>query len=117
MTDVLNQSSSGRWWGRTLETSGSLETLLNDVGATLANSFVKLVEHSDSCLPINTSVCNTDTVLETTRALVRNILTASIDVRLDHDTGNASITCSELRANVIYDLGLIVVVLLRVTVW
>lgn len=99
-----------------MEASRFLETLLNDIVATLANSCVELVEHVDSCLPVNASVGDTDTVLEATRAFSGHFLAASVDVGLDHDTGDRPVTSCKLRADIIDDLGLVVVVLLRVTV-
>lgn len=77
MIDALYQNTSGI---RTLEASRFLETLPDEVGTTLVNGCVQLVEHSDGRLPVNACICDTDTMPEATRALRRDILTASIDV-------------------------------------
>ena len=62
------------------EASKPLEALPHEVVAALSNSFIELVEHSDGRLPVNASVCDTDTMLETTRALGGHILTTSVDI-------------------------------------
>lgn len=45
-----------------------------------------------------------------------DVLPASVDVGLDHDTGDVAFASGELRADVINNKGLVVVVLLGVAV-
>ena len=78
--------------------------------------FVEAIEHLDGRRPVNTGVGDRDTVLESLRTLWRDILAAAVDVRLDHHTGDSIIAGTELFADVVDDLGLVVVVLLRVAV-
>lgn len=72
---------------------------------------VEVVKHLDRDLPVHTSVGDRHTVLETLWALGGNILPAPVDIRLDHHTGDVPVAGNELLADVVEDLGLIVVVL------
>lgn len=96
--------------------SSSLGKLtLDEESAALFGSCVESTEGIDGGLPIDAGVSDRDTVLKAGRAFGRNVLAASVDIGFDHDTGNRHVTSNELRANVGADLGLIVVVLARVS--
>ena len=56
-------------------------------------------------------------MLEATRSLSRHILTASIDMRLDHHPSDVPIASSQLGTYVIEYFGLIVVILLRIAIF
>lgn len=77
---------------------------------------VQPVKHADSGLPVNASVGDRDTVLEARRTLGGDVLPARVDVRLDHHTRDGTIASLELLADVVGHLGLVIVILLRVTV-
>lgn len=77
---------------------------------------VQTIQHSHCGVPVNTRVRDRDTVLEGLGAFGGHVLPASIDVRLDHDTGDVPIASAELLADVVHDLRLVVMVLLRVAI-
>lgn len=78
--------------------------------------FVEVVEHPNSCRPVDASVSDTDTVPECVGTSIWDVLPSSIDVGLDHDTGDVTVSSGELNTEVIHNEGLVVVVLLRVAV-
>jgi len=92
------------------------ETGLNDSGTAELGSFVQLIEHLDGGLPVDAGIGDADTILESRGTILGNVLPASIDVGLDHDTSDGTITSNQLLANRIDDLWLIVVVLKGVSV-
>ena len=77
---------------------------------------VQSIQHADRCLPVDASVGNRNAVFKTGRTLRGYILPAFIDVGLDHHTSDVLVSGTQLRTDVVEDLWLIVVVLLRVAI-
>ena len=80
------------------------------------DSLSELLKSVHSGVPVNASVSDGDTPLEAGRALLRDLLVASTQVALDHDTDDAVLTLADLVADDLGNLGLVVVVLERVAV-
>lgn len=80
--------------------------------ASIDTHLIQAVQHSHSRLPIDASISNRDAVLQCSRTFGRNVLASGVDMRLDHNASDATVSCTELLADVVDDLGLIVVVLL-----
>ena len=53
---------------------------------------------------------------KTKRTIFRNILPASVDIGLNHDTGDSTVTSNQLLADGVDDFWLVVVVLERISV-
>lgn len=69
---------------------------INTIGlplAALPDSAGELLERFDCGLPVDARICDTDAFLERAWTLSRDLLVAFVDVRLDHDTDNASLSC------------------------
>lgn len=79
--------------------------------AAFSDGIGKLLEDFDGGFPVDTSIGDTDTLLETRWSLGRNLLVAFVDVGLDHDTDDGFFTSTELVADNLGYLGLISVVL------
>ena len=77
---------------------------------------VELVEHRHRRRPVDTSICDAHTVLESRGPLGGDFLPPTVDVRLDHHAYDRAVARLELRADVVEHLGLVVVVLRRVAV-
>ena len=131
----MNSSFCGLWWGSNicclceLESSGTLEALSNQRFTPFTHSlgirllakyrntiergthFVQFCEHPDGCFPVNASVRDTHTPFESAWAISGDILSASVDVRLDHDTRNILLTGGKLLCDVGKYFGLVVVIL------
>lgn len=91
---------------------GAVGSLL---GASGAHSIGELFKHFHCRIPINASISNRHTLLqccETTSSW--GLLVALIDVRLNHYANNPRLAFTDLIANDLCDLGLVLVVLLRV---
>ena len=88
----------------------------NSIGGQRGAYFVEAIEHLHGRRPVNTGVGDRDTVLESRRTIWWDVLAAAVDVRLDHHTGDSIVAGTKLFADVVDDLGLVVVVLLRVAV-
>lgn len=80
------------------------------------DSFGELLKSVHGGVPVNASVGDGDTPLEVGRALLRDLLVASTQVALNHDTDDAVLTLADLVADDLGNLGLVVVVLERVAV-
>lgn len=80
-------------------------------GRAFEASLVQAVKHGDSGVPVDASIGDGHTALEAGGALRRDILATSVDVGLDHHTGEGEIAGLELLADVVEDLGLVAVVL------
>jgi hypothetical protein len=80
------------------------------------DSVGELLENIHGGVPVNASVGDRDTPLEAGRALLRDLLVASAQVALNHDTDNAVLALADLVANDLGNLGLVLVVLERVAV-
>lgn len=92
------------------------ELLLDEESAALLGGLVERIEGLDGGVPVNARVGDGDTVLESRGALGGDVLAPSVDVGLDHDTSDGGLAGRELGADVRADLGLVVVVLARVSV-
>ena len=79
-----------------------------------SNSICKLLEHFDSGIPVDASISNTDTTLQASWTFGRYLLVALVKMRLNHDANDTVLAFAELVANVLCDLRLVLVVLLRV---
>jgi len=99
-----------------LEASRPLQTLLEKEITAILYSCVEPVQHAHSALPIHTCISDGNTVLQARGALSGNILTSSIDMRLNHHTSDIPITGSELGTDIVNHFRLVVVVLLRVPI-
>ena len=75
--------------------------------ATFPNRISKLLEDFDGRLPVDTSISNADTLLESGRSLCGYFLVAFVDVGLDHDTDDGFFTRTELITNDLGYLGLV----------
>lgn len=75
----------------------------------------EILEHSDGVLPVDTRVGDAHALLEAGGSLRWDLLVALVDVRLDHDTNDGLLALAKLVADVLGDLGLVAVVLARVT--
>jgi hypothetical protein len=84
------------------------------VRPTLRNSGSKVLEHTNSGVPVNASIGDGDTLLKAARALRGDLLVALVDVGLDHDTNDAGLAVADLVCDVLGDLGLVAVVLARI---
>lgn len=80
-----------------------------------ADRISQLLEHNDCGFPVDAGICDGDTLLERSQTTRRgNLLVALVNVGLDHDTNNASLSLADLVADNLCDLGLVLVVLLGV---
>lgn len=79
-----------------------------------ANRLGEVLKDSHGILPVNAGIGDADTGLETGGSFGRNFLVALVDVGLDHDTNDGLFTFTELVANDLGNLGLVLVVFLRV---
>lgn len=79
-----------------------------------ADSRGKVLENRDCAVPVDACISNADAALETSRTLGGNLLVALVNVGLDHDTNNGSLALPQLFGNGLCNLGLVVVVFLRV---
>lgn len=99
-----------------------LEAVGNADGSTLSGRLIELVEHFDRRLPVNAGVCDADTVLEVRRPSGWDVLSPSVDVRLNHHAsdmfslGIGGRGC-KLLGDGVDDKRLVVVVLQRVAVY
>lgn len=80
----------------------------------LCNSSSKVLEHGYCGVPVNASIGDGDALLETARALGGDLLVALVDVGFDHDTDDAGLAVTDLVRDILGDLGLVAVVLVRV---
>ena len=80
------------------------------------DSIVELVEHVHCRCPVYTGIGDADSVLQALWTFLGDILATAVDVGLDHDTGYVLVTGRKLGADGGDNLGLVVVVLLRVAV-
>lgn len=78
------------------------------------HSIRKLFQRRHCILPVDTGISDADALLECVEALSCVLLVALVQVRLNHDTDNAILTFTELVANRLSDLGLVLVILLGV---
>ncbi len=74
----------------------------------------QLIENLYRRIPIDASVCDADALLETRWSFWRNLLISFVDVRLNHHAHDGFLTFAELISYCLRNLGLIVMVLLRV---
>ena len=74
----------------------------------------KTLEDFYSAFPVDASVCDADTLLESDWSFGRYFLVALVDIRLNHNTNDRSLASTKLVANNLCYLGLISVVLVRV---
>lgn len=81
----------------------------------LGDSSRKALKSVDGAVPVDTSVCDGDTLLQTARSLRWDLLVAFVDVGFDHDTNNAGLTVADLVGDVLGYEGLVAVVLVGVT--
>jgi len=79
--------------------------------AAFSDSIRKLLEDFDGRFPVDTSISDANTLLETGWTLGRDLLVAFVDVGLDHDTDDGFFTSTELVTDNLSYLGLISVVL------
>jgi len=75
----------------------------------------QVLEYLYRGIPVYACICDTDTLLQTGWALGWYLLTSLVQMGLDHDTDDAVFAFSQLLRNRFGDLGLIAVVLLRVS--
>jgi len=94
---------------------GLPETGLDDGGTAELDSFIQPIQHLDSGLPVDASISDADTILESRRAIFRDVLSTGVDVRLDHDTSNSAVTGDQLFTDRVNNLWLVIVVLHRVS--
>ena len=83
--------------------------------STVTNGSSKVFEHVDCGVPVDAGVGDTDTLLQAGRAIGGDLLVAFVNVGLNHDTNKGLFTLAQLVANDLGNLGLVVVVLLRVS--
>lgn len=75
----------------------------------------ELLENRNGIFPVDASIGDGDTLLESRKATsLGHLLVALVQVRLNHDSDNAVLALADLVTNDLGDLGLILVVLLRV---
>lgn len=82
--------------------------------AACPNGSSQVFQNRHGRIPVYASVCDADSLLETRRALGRNLLIALVDVGLDHDTNDGILSLAKLVSNHLGNLGLVTVVLVRV---
>lgn len=75
----------------------------------------EILEDIHGRIPVNAGIGDADALLQTSRALRRHLLVAFVDVGLDHHTNNGFLSLFELVSDDLGDLGLVSVVLVRVT--
>lgn len=78
---------------------------------------IEIVEHLDSLLPVNACVGNTNTKFESTGTGFGNVLSAAVNVGLNHDASDVAVASSQLSAYVVNNKGLILVIFLRIAVY
>jgi len=98
------------------EDRGLPEPGFDDGGTAELGGFIQPVQHLDGGLPVDACVGDTDTILESRRAIFGNVLSASVNVGFDHDTSYGAVASNQLFADGIDDFWLIVMVLERVSV-
>ena len=101
---------------RTAERRGPLEALFDEEVAPRLDGRVEAREHLDGRLPVHARVRDGHAMLERGGALGRHVLATCVDVRLDHHARDVAVAARELPADVRDDLGLVIVILLRVAV-
>lgn len=75
----------------------------------------EVLKNVDSRIPVNAGVGDANAPLQTRWALRRYLLVAFVDVGLDHYTNDGLLSLSELVGDDLGDLGLVSVILVRVT--
>lgn len=83
--------------------------------ATSTNTISEILKHLDRHLPVDASISDTDTAEKSLGSLGGNLLVTLVDVGLDHDTDDSSLTLTELIRDLLGDDGLVKVVLVGVT--
>jgi hypothetical protein len=94
---------------------GAIGLGLEDL-ATRTNTIGQIVQGVDGHLPVDAGISDTDTAEEVSGSLRGNLLVTLVDVGLDHDTDDTSLTLAQLVGDLLGDDGLVKVVLLRVAV-
>lgn len=84
--------------------------------ATCAHTIRQIVQHVDRHLPVDTSIRDADTLQQVRGALGRDLLVALVNVGLDHDTDQGSLTLAQLVRDLLGDERLVKVVLVGVAV-
>ena len=79
------------------------------------NRIGQLVQYLHRRIPRDTSVCDADTLLEACWSFWWNLLISFVDVRLDHHSDNGFLAFPKLITYRLSDLGLVVMILLRIT--
>jgi len=110
-----------RWGGHNnlvlmREDRGLPEASLDNSSTAELSGFVQPVQHLNGGLPVDTGISNANTVLESRGAILRDILLATVNVRLDHHTSDGAVAGDQLLANRVDDLRLVEVVFERVSV-
>ena len=80
------------------------------------DSIGELLKGVHGSVPVDASIGDGDTPLKAGRALLGDLLVARAQVALNHDTDNAVLALADLVADDLGNLGLVVVVLVRVAV-
>jgi hypothetical protein len=82
--------------------------------STVTDGSSKVLEHGDGSVPVDAGIGDTDTLLQAGWAFSGDLLVAFVNVGLNHDTDNGLFTLAQLVTNDLGNLGLVVVILLRV---
>lgn len=82
---------------------------------SLANCFGKILKHRHRGFPVDAGVGDADALLQAAGAFRRHFLVAFVDIGFDHDTDNAIFAIPDLLGNGLSDLGLVAVILVRVS--
>lgn len=90
--------------------------LSNERSLRMKTYSIQSIQHADRRLPVDACVGNRDAVFKRGRTLGGYILSAFVDVGLDHHTSDVLVSGPQLRTNVVENFRLVVVVLLRVAV-
>ena len=83
---------------------------------TSTNTISEILENLDRHLPVDASIRDADTAEKSLSSLGGNLLVTLVDVGLDHDTDDTSLTLTQLIRDLLGDKGLVEVVLVGVTV-
>lgn len=92
------------------EDRGLPEASLDDGGTAEFSGFIQPVQHLHGRLPVNTCIGDTDTILESGRAIFGDVLPAGINVGFNHNTGDGAVASDQLLADGVNNLWLVVVV-------
>lgn len=83
-------------------------------GSSSSDSLGELFQHFHGRVPVDTCICDADTLLETRWPLRGDLLVALGKIGLNHHAHNTCLSFPDLIANHLRDLGLVAVILVGI---